>query len=102
MPISDTTELQKLRAYKYKGTSTKITNDGDIFVVDINEREIEENGIYLLKQGDKLILKLIQIDLIGNLNILKDSDIYQDQFVSKPDVHALNVEGKSIYKISKI
>ena len=82
-----------------KGDSMQPTlGDGDLALVDLRCRRIDEDSIYVLDYQSFLAVKRVQRQFDGSVVIKNDNPLYGPEKVDKAQVSSLGIIGKVIWK----
>ncbi|WP_439531531.1 XRE family transcriptional regulator [Marinobacter adhaerens] len=81
-----------------KGDSMKPTiSDNETVMVDTSERKLRDGHIYVIRNGDHLLVKRIQTLWKDGVQLLSDNKEYPPQEISSSDLEALEVIGKVVW-----
>lgn len=71
--------------------------NGDLLLVDLSQRHVKKDSIYILRWEDNLIAKRLQWMYDGSLLIRSDNMAYKDQIVGQGELESLQVLGRVIW-----
>ncbi|MGI3172536.1 S24 family peptidase [Aeromonas veronii] len=81
----------RLAVIRAKGDSMEPTiSNNDIILVNLCNGDALRDGLYVLRIGDSLLVKRLQFDVLGGINVISDNPGYATQVVTKEqraDVH---------------
>ena len=81
-----------------KGDSMEPTiSDNETVMVDTSERKLRDGHIYVIRNGDHLLVKRIQTLWNDGVQLLSDNKEYPPQEISSSDLDALEVIGKVVW-----
>lgn len=81
-----------------KGDSMEPTiSDNETVMVDTSERKLRDGHIYVIRNGDHLLVKRIQTLWNDGVQLLSDNKEYPPQEISSADLEALEVIGKVVW-----
>lgn len=81
-----------------KGDSMEPTiSDNETVMVDISERKLRDGHIYVIRNGDHLLVKRIQTLWNDGVQLLSDNKEYPPQEISSNDLENLEVIGKVVW-----
>jgi phage repressor protein C with HTH and peptisase S24 domain len=72
-------------------------SDGDLVLVDLRGKGVEDNGIYVLQFKDTLLVRRLHRKLDGSVLVKSDNTVYDTEFFSEDDAEALKVVGRVIW-----
>jgi len=72
-------------------------SSGDMVLVDVSERKIETNAIYVLQFLGALLVKRIQCRLDGTVVVKSDNTIYEPEVVTGDMMNRLKVIGRVVW-----
>lgn len=82
---------ERLAVIRAKGDSMEPTiSNNDIILVNLCNGDALRDGLYVLRIGDSLLVKRLQFDVLGGINVISDNPGYATQVVTKEqraDVH---------------
>lgn len=76
--------------------------DGDLLIIDIGQKEIIGEAIFVLKIEGYLIVKRLQHAIEGGIYIASDNPHYREQYVPKAEIHQLQIIGRAVWSAGKI
>ena len=71
--------------------------EGDILLIDLRQKQVADDGIYVLRLDDRLMTKRLQRLIDGAIIIMSDNPIYQKQTVKKDAASDLAVIGRAVW-----
>ena len=71
--------------------------DGDLLLVDTSQRDVVEDGIYILKMNNRLLAKRLQRLFDGTIVIKSDNPAYERQVVPPSAANQLEVIGRVVW-----
>lgn len=81
-----------------KGDSMEPTiSDNETVMVDTSEKKLRDGHIYVIRNGDHLLVKRIQTLWNDGVQLLSDNKEYPPQEIAKEDMEALQVIGKVVW-----
>lgn len=81
-----------------KGDSMEPTiSDNETVMVDTSEKKLRDGHIYVIRNGDHLLVKRVQTLWNDGVQLLSDNKEYTPQEIPKPDLEALEVIGKVVW-----
>ncbi|MBN8239282.1 helix-turn-helix transcriptional regulator [Marinobacter hydrocarbonoclasticus] len=81
-----------------KGDSMEPTiSDNETVMVDTSERELRDGHIYVIRNGDHLLVKRIQTLWNDGVQLLSDNKEYPPQEIPSSDLENLEVIGKVVW-----
>lgn len=81
-----------------KGDSMEPTiSDNETVMVDTSEKKLRDGHIYVIRNGDHLLVKRIQTLWNDGVQLLSDNKEYPPQEISKSDLENLDVIGKVVW-----
>ncbi|SNC76960.1 Phage repressor protein C, contains Cro/C1-type HTH and peptisase s24 domains [Marinobacter sp. es.048] len=81
-----------------KGDSMEPTiSDNETVMVDTSERKLRDGHIYVIRNGDHLLVKRIQTLWNDGVQLLSDNKEYPPQEISTNDLQSLEVIGKVVW-----
>lgn len=81
-----------------RGDSMEPTiSDNETVMVDTSERKLRDGHIYVIRNGDHLLVKRIQTLWNDGVQLLSDNKDYPPQEISSSDLEALEVIGKVVW-----
>jgi phage repressor protein C with HTH and peptisase S24 domain len=81
-----------------KGDSMEPTiSDNETVMVDTSERKLRDGHIYVIRNGDHLLVKRIQTLWNDGVQLLSDNKEYPPQEISSSDLDSLEVIGKVVW-----
>ncbi|MGB1835814.1 XRE family transcriptional regulator [Marinobacter adhaerens] len=81
-----------------KGDSMEPTiSDNETVMVDTSEKQLRDGHIYVIRNGDHLLVKRIQTLWNDGVQLLSDNKEYPPQEVSSSDLENLEVIGKVVW-----
>lgn len=81
-----------------KGDSMEPTiSDNETVMVDTSERKLRDGHIYVIRNGDHLLVKRIQTLWNDGVQLLSDNKEYPPQEISSSDLESLEVIGKVVW-----
>ncbi|MBF0192991.1 MAG: helix-turn-helix transcriptional regulator [Magnetococcales bacterium] len=69
-------------------------NPGDLLLFDRREKQISNDGIYVIQQDSNLIAKRLQRGLDGSVIVKNDNHAYETQILQSKEVNNLKIVGK--------
>jgi len=89
---------KNLALISVKGDSMQPTlTDGDLVLVDISRKMIEDSGIYVIHLSDTLMVKRVQRHLDGSLTVTSDTSKYSPERVTASDGKLFHVVGRVVW-----
>ncbi len=86
-----------------RGDSMEPTlKDGDLLLVDTSQKDVVEDGIYVLRLNNHLLAKRLQRLTDGTIIIKSDNPAYESETVPKDAAEALHVIGRVVWTGRKI
>lgn len=64
-----------------------------VVLVDMNPKEGNNDGVYLIRINSKLLLRRIQYTFDGQVNLLSEHKVYPPQLIDRSQVH---IEGRAL------
>ncbi|GAB5478547.1 MAG: XRE family transcriptional regulator [Marinobacter nauticus] len=81
-----------------KGDSMEPTiSDNETVMVDTSEKRLRDGHIYVIRNGDHLLVKRIQTLWNDGVQLLSDNKEYPPQEISSSDLESLEVIGKVVW-----
>lgn len=81
-----------------KGDSMEPTiSDNETLMVDTSEQKLRDGHIYVIRNGDHLLVKRIQTLWNDGVQLLSDNKEYPPQEISRSDLNSLEVIGKVVW-----
>ncbi|MGM0769962.1 MAG: XRE family transcriptional regulator [Pseudomonadota bacterium] len=81
-----------------KGDSMEPTiSDNETVMVDTSEKKLRDGHIYVIRNGDHLLVKRIQTLWNDGVQLLSDNKEYPPQEISSSDLESLEVIGKVVW-----
>lgn len=81
-----------------KGDSMEPTiSDNETVMVDTSEKKLRDGHIYVIRNGDHLLVKRIQTLWNDGVQLLSDNKEYPPQEIANEDMEALQVIGKVVW-----
>jgi len=81
-----------------KGDSMEPTiSDNETVMVDTSEKKLRDGHIYVIRNGDHLLVKRIQTLWNDGVQLLSDNKEYPPQEISRDDLENLEVIGKVVW-----
>lgn len=81
-----------------KGDSMEPTiKDGFLLLVDLRQREIKADAIYVIRNGHELVAKRCQKLFSGDLKIKSDNPAYDEQLVPADRIGILDIIGRVVW-----
>lgn len=81
-----------------RGDSMEPTiSDNETVMVDTSEKELRDGHIYVIRNGDHLLVKRIQTLWNDGFQLLSDNKEYPPQEIPKSDIENLEVIGKVVW-----
>lgn len=81
-----------------KGDSMEPTiSDNETVMVDTSERKLRDGHIYVIRNGDHLLVKRVQTLWNDGVQLLSDNKEYPPQEISSSDLETLEVIGKVVW-----
>lgn len=81
-----------------KGDSMSPTiYSGDELLVDRTELIDYEDGLYVIRIGNDLLVKRIQMEVNGNVNIISDNPAYKTYSYSREQLNDIHIVGKVVW-----
>jgi phage repressor protein C with HTH and peptisase S24 domain len=71
--------------------------DGFLLLVDLRQREVKMDAIYILRFDSELVAKRLQRLFDGGIRIKSDNSAYDEQVVPADQVQRLNIVGKVVW-----
>ncbi|MBF0370677.1 MAG: helix-turn-helix transcriptional regulator [Magnetococcales bacterium] len=92
-------DARKLALVGVKGDSMEPTlQEGNLVLLDLREREVRNDAIYVIRRDDTLIAKRLQRDFEGNIHIQSDNPVYEKMTVSAHMVEQrLKIVGRVVW-----
>ncbi len=88
----------QLATIKARGDSMLPTiSDGDILLIDTRINKITDDSIYIIKNDGHLVVKRIQQNFDGSINIISDNKIYEKETIPKDNTDKIIIVGKVIW-----
>lgn len=72
-------------------------SDGDVVLLDMTFRGVQDSSIYVLQLNGTLLVKRIQHKLNGSLVIKSDNKLYEPETVTGDEVNQLKIIGRVIW-----
>lgn len=95
--------IKELALINVKGDSMEPTlSSDDLILVDLRERHIQENAIYVLRLNGSLLVKRIQQKLDGTVVVKGDNPIYEPEVLKSEAAGLLNVIGRVVWSGRKM
>lgn len=89
---------QNLALVFAKGDSMEPTiSDNETVMVDTSERKLRDGHIYVIRNGDHLLVKRVQTLWNDGVQLLSDNKEYPPQEISSSDLNSLEVIGKVVW-----
>jgi len=81
-----------------KGDSMEPTiSDNETVMVDTSEKKLRDGHIYVIRNGDHLLVKRVQTLWNDGVQLLSDNKEYPPQEIASSDLHSLEVIGKVVW-----
>lgn len=81
-----------------KGDSMQPTlTDGDLVLIDISRKMVEDSGVYVIHLSDTLMVKRVQRHLDGTLTVTSDNTKYSPERVQSKDGKLFHVVGRVVW-----
>ena len=74
-----------------------VIKNGDLLLIDLSQKHVKKDSIYILRWEDSLIAKRLQWMYDGSLLIRSDNMAYKDQVVREEGLESLQVLGRVIW-----
>ncbi|OTE98333.1 c repressor, partial [Pseudomonas aeruginosa] len=88
-------EIANMSAVRIGGDSMEpLLSDGDTVMIDHSCNEVRDEAVYVIRLDDHLYAKRVQRQINGGLAIISANPAYQTMFVSKQDLHAVDIIGR--------
>lgn len=95
--IRGTSSTANLRVVSGRGTSMEPTySDGAILVVDIGDRTVRDNQVYVLSAGDRIFVKRVHQRVDGRFDITSDNPTAKGVETLSGD-HEVTVHGRVVW-----
>ena len=65
---------------------------GDVVIYDPRVKRVQANGIYVLRIGDRYVLRRVQRGVRGNVRLICDNPAFGDEVLDESDFNAGNAE----------
>lgn len=89
---------ENLRVVFAKGDSMEPTiHSGDSILVDITATSLSDGSIFVVRIGDELFAKRVQLHIEGGVTIISDNKEYKDQMIHPAFLDKLAVVGKVVW-----
>lgn len=89
---------ENLRVVFAKGDSMEPTiHSGDSILVDITDANLSDGSIFVLRIGDDLFAKRVQVHIDGSITIISDNKEYREQRIPVTELGLLSVIGKVVW-----
>lgn len=72
-------------------------SDGDLILIDLSTRRVQDNAVYVLQFNGSLLVKRIQRKLDGSVIVKGDNALYEPEMVGSEAVGSLNVIGRVVW-----
>lgn len=72
-------------------------SDGDLILIDMSTRRVQDNAVYVLQFNGSLLVKRIQRKLDGSVIVKGDNTLYEPEMVGSEAVGSLNVIGRVVW-----
>jgi phage repressor protein C with HTH and peptisase S24 domain len=72
--------------------------DGDLLLIDLEDRRLREFGIYLLRYEDARLIKRVQRKLDHSLLLMSDNPIYEPERIPADKARQVQVIGRVIWR----
>lgn len=87
----------QLRAIEVRGTSMQpVLTDGDVVVVDLSDTQPRSGYVYVMRQGDELLVKYLQLQPGGLLRVASANAAFQPYDVDLSKVPEVQVLGRVV------
>ncbi|NJN46827.1 MAG: helix-turn-helix transcriptional regulator [Candidatus Competibacteraceae bacterium] len=92
-------QIEKVVAVMAGGDSMSDTlHDGDVLLVDTQQRQVISDAIYILRQSELLYVKRLQRLLDGSLRISSDNRAYAEEIVPQNELAYLDIIGRVVWR----
>jgi phage repressor protein C with HTH and peptisase S24 domain len=71
--------------------------DGDLLLVDMRQRQVGDDAIYIIRRDSSLVAKRFQRLFDGTVSIKSDNPIYKEEVVPKDAASELNLIGRVVW-----
>ncbi len=90
--------IKNLVSLTARGDSMEPTiRDGDLLLVDTSQKDVAEDGIYVLSINNHLLAKRLQRLVDGTIYIKSDNQAYERQVIPKEATDQLQVIGRVVW-----
>lgn len=77
-------------------------HDGDVVLLDMETKSIQDNAIYALQFNGGLSIKRVQQFMSGQIEIISDNKTYKPELLSPDQAADLNVVGRVVWAGGKV
>jgi phage repressor protein C with HTH and peptisase S24 domain len=72
-------------------------SEGDLLLLDKRERQVRNDGIYVLRRDGDLIVKRLQRGFDGSIMIKSDNPAYETQIIQEDQIEQLAIIGRVVW-----
>jgi phage repressor protein C with HTH and peptisase S24 domain len=72
--------------------------DGDVVLIDLGQKDVEDGDVYALAYGDELRIKRLSRRFDGGLIIRSDNPRFPEETVAANDLQHVRVLGRHIWR----
>jgi len=76
--------------------------DGDLLLVDTSQKDVVEDGIYVLHLNNHLLAKRLQRLHDGSIRISSDNPAYAEEVVTSGELSTLDIIGRAVWSGRRI
>jgi phage repressor protein C with HTH and peptisase S24 domain len=93
------TSKKNLRVLEVRGDSMEpYLLDGDVVLIDLGQKDVEDGDVYALAYGDELRIKRLSRRFDGGLIIRSDNPRFPEETVAANDLQHVRVLGRHIWR----
>ena len=86
-----------------RGDSMEPTiHDGEVLIVDVSVKEVQNGCVYLLRVNDDLLVKRLSLRMDGSVMVRSDNDKYEPEAIQPSERTTLHVVGQVVYKAGPV
>lgn len=72
-------------------------SDGDLLLVDMSQKSLAKEGIFVVRLDDRLVAKRLQLDFTGGVYIKSENPAYETIHLGQEDRERLDVVGRVVW-----
>lgn len=91
-------QAEELAIVSVRGDSMEPTlAAGDLVLVDLSHREIQGDGIYVIRRDGVLVVKRLQTTITGDIYIRSDNPRYSEERITKEQIEMVRLVGRVVW-----